>query len=88
MMRGEQALHGLGQTESGARRANHDQRAGSTGELAVQDEEGQSAKVVAVQVGDEHGGDLAGSSPRPLSALREVAPQSRRTGPRTSGLRR
>jgi hypothetical protein len=44
----------------GAWRAGDGQRAGAPAELAVEDQERQPAEVVAVQVGDEHGADLAG----------------------------
>ena len=36
--------------------------------------------MVAVQVGDEHGGDLTGVEVQALRALSDVAPQSRSTG--------
>ena len=45
---------------AGSRRPGDGQRAAAAGELTVKDQERQPAKVVAVQVGDEHGGDLAG----------------------------
>ncbi len=57
---GEQELHGLTEAAGGSRRAGDGKRLDATGELPVEDEEGQAAEVVAVQVGDEHGTDLAG----------------------------
>src|SRR5215471_6415803 len=55
----EQALHGVGQAAGDARRAGHGERCGAAGELAVEDEERQAAEVIAVQVRNEDGGDLA-----------------------------
>ncbi len=48
------------QAAGGSRRPGDGKRPGATGELPVENEEGQAAEVVAVQMGDEHGGDLAG----------------------------
>jgi hypothetical protein len=45
-------------------------------ELPVQDEERQTAEVVAVQVGEDDGGDAVRVDPCCLRAVRLVAPQS------------
>jgi len=47
----------------GARRPGDGERPGAAGELPVGDQEGQPAEMVAVQVRDEHRGDLAGLTP-------------------------
>ena len=56
----EHAFHGVGQAAGDARRPGDGERFGAAGELAVEDEEGQAPEVVAVEVGDEYGRDLAG----------------------------
>src|SRR5580692_5288046 len=56
---GEHALHRVGEAAGDARRPGDGERCGAAGELAVEDKEGQPSEVVAVQVGDEHAGDLA-----------------------------
>ena len=57
---GEEAFHRVGQPPGGAGRGHDGQWLGAAGELPVEDQEREAAEVVAVQVGDEHGGDLAG----------------------------
>ena len=51
----EQRLHRLGQPRLDARWPGHLQRRGPAGELAVEDQEGQRAEMVTVQVGHCHG---------------------------------
>lgn len=63
---GEQAFHGVGQPPGGPGRPHDRERHGAAGQLPVEDQEREAAEVIAVQVGDEHGGDLAGVEPEPL----------------------
>ena len=56
---GEHDLHGLVQSRGGAGWPGDGERAGAPGELAVKGQERQSPEVVAVEVGNEHGADLA-----------------------------
>lgn len=51
----EQRLHYLGQPCPDARRPGHLHRRGPAGELAVEDQEGQPAEMITVQVGHCHG---------------------------------
>ena len=80
---GEHAFHGVGQAAGDARRPGDDERSGAAGELAVEDKEGQAAEVVAVEVGDEHGGDLAGVESEALEGAERggAAVKEHRAGP-------
>jgi hypothetical protein len=65
------------------RRPGDDERFGAAGELAVEDEEGQAPEVVAVEVGDKHGGDLAGVESEAFKGAERggVAVKEHRAGP-------